>query len=119
VVSLANASSAYQPSSSNDAINVRNTVTGLLDNEIDIAGDSFEDATFTALRTLRQAVVTDLNTRGAALPSLKSFAFQAQLPAAVLALRIYRDPSRADQLVSEAAPAHPSFMPGTFQALSS
>ena len=117
VASLANASASYQPSSANDAMTVRNTVTGLLDGEIEIAGDNGEDATFGALRSLRQAVVTDLNTRGAALPPLKTVSFQASLPAAVLALRLYRDPSRAAELVSEANPPHPAFMPLSFAAL--
>lgn len=117
VVTLANASAGYQPSSADDASAVRDQVTGLIDNEVEMAGDGGEDASFRALRTLRQAVVADLNSRGAALPSLKTFEFQAQLPAAALALRIYRDPSRADQLVSQANPAHPSFMPRSFQAL--
>ncbi len=117
IVSLARASSTYQPSSANDAIAVRNSVTALLDSEIEIAGDNGEDSTYGALRALRQSVVTDLNTRGAALPAIKTFSFQASLPAAALSLRLYRDASRADEIASETDAPHPAFQPFTIQVL--
>ena len=119
VVTLATASSTYQPSSSNDAVAVRTLVTGLLDNEIEVAGDNGEDATFAALRALRQAVVQDLNTRGAQLPSMKTFAFGASLPASVLALRLYRNANRGTEIVSETNAPHPAFQPLSFLALAS
>ncbi|MDE3022265.1 MAG: hypothetical protein KGI54_10430 [Pseudomonadota bacterium] len=118
VVALARASATYQPSSQDDAVNIRTLVCGLLDQEIETAGDQGEDATFSALRSLRQAVVQDLNTRGANLPSIKQFSFNGALPALVVATRIYRDASRADELLSQANPPHPAFMPRSFKALS-
>lgn len=118
VVSLARASSTYQPASSDDAVAIRATVTGLLDNEITIAGDQGDDATYSALRTLRLAVAQDLTTRSVGLPAVETFAFNASLPSLVLAQRLYQDPSRADELVQEAAPVHPAFMPTRFKALS-
>jgi prophage DNA circulation protein len=117
VASLARAASTYQPASADDAVTVRNQVTALLDAEIAIAGDSGEDQSFAALRALRQSVVVDLNSRGAALPSLKTFSLQASLPAAVLSLRFYRDPSRADEIARETGAAHPAFQPQTVQVL--
>lgn len=118
VVSLARATAKYQPSSSDDAFAVRELITGLLGAEIDIAGDQGEDATFNALRALSAAVVKDLTTRGAALPSIKQFSIAASLPAPVIAQMLYRDPGRAAELVSESDVIHPAFMPFSFKVLS-
>jgi prophage DNA circulation protein len=119
VVALATASSNYQPTSYNDAVNVRETVTGFIDNEITIAGDEGDDSTYAAFRVLRQAVVTDLVARGANLAQMTTFTFGASLPALYLANRIYQDPTRSDQLVAQANPRHPAFMQTSFQALAS
>lgn len=119
VVGLATASSSYQPTSYNDAVSVRETVTGFIDNEITIAGDEGDDSTYGALRTLRQAVVTDLVARGANLARVTTFTFGASLPALYLANRIYQDPTRSDQLVAQTSTPHPAFMPISFQALAS
>lgn len=118
VVELAIASSTYLPASRDDAANVRSAVCGLLDNEILIAGDQGEDAVFNSLRALRAAVVQDLTARGAGLASIQAFKIGAALPASVVAQRLYRDPSRADELVVQANPPHPAFMPASFKALS-
>jgi prophage DNA circulation protein len=119
VVSLANASSLYQPSSSNDAYKLMLQVVGALDTEIDIAGDQGEDDTFNALRAVSAAVVTDLTARGGSLPSIRLYTAAASQPAAVIAQRLYRDPSRANELVSEAKAIHPAFMPLSFSVLTS
>ncbi|WP_205182649.1 DNA circularization protein [Burkholderia sp. LMG 13014] len=114
---VAQASAAYQPSSSDEAAQVRDFVTGLIDAEMSIAGDSGADQTYQALSALRSAVVGDLNRRGAALSAIKTFTFPDTVPSLALAMRIYRDPTRADELVSQADPVHPAFMPTTFKAL--
>ena len=119
VVEIAIASSTYQPSSSNDAATVRLMVCTLLDNEILVAGNQGEDDVFSSLRALRAAVVADLNARGSGLASIQTFKLNASLPACVVAQRIYSDPSREDELVIQANPPHPAFMPTTFTALSS
>lgn len=118
VVSMARASAAYQPTSSDDAVTVRNSVVALLDSEILVAADQSEDATFTALRALRAAVIQDLNSRGAGLPAITTFTVGRPLPASVLAQRFYRDPNRTDELIMLANPKHPAFMPTSFKALS-
>ncbi len=117
VVALARASAAYQPASADDAAAVRDTVCGLLDNEIAIAGDQGEDGTFNALRAVRAAVAADLAKRGAALPSITTVTTPQAVPAPVIAQRLYRDPARADELVTQANPPHPAFMPTSFRAL--
>jgi prophage DNA circulation protein len=115
---VALAASKYQPTSADDAATVRDAVTSLIDSEIEVAGNQGEDDTYGALRSLRAAVVQDLNKRGAGLASIKTFNMKASLPALVLAHRIYRDASRADELVAQADPVHPAFMPQSFRALS-
>lgn len=118
VVALARASATYQPASAEDAAAVRDTVCAALDAEITIAGDQGEDATFNALRAVRAAVALDLAERGAALPSVVTVETRQSVPAPVIAQRLYRDPSRADELVTQANPPHPAFMPVSFRALS-
>jgi prophage DNA circulation protein len=117
IASVALASSTYQPTSSDDAASMRDQVSALLDAEIDIAGDQGEDDTYEALRTLRAAVVADLNKRGAGLSSIRTFDFAASMPVLVLANRIYRDATRADELTTQIDPIHPAFCPKSFKAL--
>lgn len=107
----------YQPISQEDANTVMGTAVGLIDAEIDVAGDAGDDNSFQALRALRQTVITDLQARGADLAVIATFRFQASLPSLVLANRIYRDPTREPGLVQQINPIHPAFCPTTFQAL--
>lgn len=109
----------YQPSSQNDAYNVLASVVDLFDSEIDVAGDAGDDASYLALRALRQAVYADLNARGADLAVVATFSFNSPLPALALANRIYRDATRADQLVQQIQPIHPGFCAREFSALAS
>ncbi len=117
IAAIAQAVAAYAPSSYDDAANLMDTVTGYIDDEILIAGDAGDDSSYSALRTLRQCVVQTLTRNGATLAPLKAFQFRSPLPSLVLAQRIYQDASRSDELVSEANPVHPGFMPTSFRAL--
>jgi prophage DNA circulation protein len=117
VVAAARAGATYEPQSSDDAANVRSQVLGLLDAEITTAGNQGDDDVYTALRALRASVVKDLNARGAALPTLTTVQTHAPMPALALAQRLYRDPTRGDELVARAGAVHPAFMPTQFQAL--
>ena len=117
-VGLAQASSAYQPSSQNDAATLLGSVVGILDNEITIAGDEGLDETFYALTALRIAVAQDLSSRGAVLPSLQTFTTNVTMPALVLAYQYYDDITRTDQLIASADAVHPAFMPLSFTGLS-
>lgn len=119
VVALCRAASTYQPASTTDAANLQATVTQLLDGEILVAGNQGEDGAFTALRTLRAAVVQDLQARAAGLPGTMVVSVPAAMPAPVLAQRLYRDPTRAGELVTESGAPHPAFLPPGFTALSS
>lgn len=118
VASLARASAIYQPSSYDDAVRVRSIVVDALDAEALVAGDQGEDESFAALRALRQAVVQDLTERGANLATIRTFKMPSALPSLYLANRLYRTAAREDQLVRQANPRHPLFMPTAFRALS-
>lgn len=115
---LATTLTTYQPSSQNDANATLSNAISLFDSEISAAGDAGDDQSYVALRALRQAVVADLNSRGADLAVIAEFSFQAALPSLVLANRIYRDSTREPELVQQIEPVHPAFCPKSFQALS-
>jgi len=119
LVSLARASASYQPSSYDDAAALRVALAAALDSEITAAGDAGEDASYTALKALRSAVVQDLTVRGASLPSIVTVNLQLPLPSLVIAHRLYLDASRSDQIAAESGAIHPAFCPTTFQALAS
>lgn len=114
---LVSSATDYQPSSSTDAQTVLATITALLDAEILTAGDAGDDTTYMAFRSMRTAVVSDLNTRGRQLSAIKTYNVGAPLPSLVLGQRLYQDSTRADELVTQANPIHPAFMPATFEAL--
>jgi prophage DNA circulation protein len=118
LVSLANASAAYQPVSYDDAINVRDEVVAALDVEILAAGDMGQDLTYSALIAVRAAIIQDLTTRGGSLPNVITVTLPAALPSLTIAQRLYQDASRSDQIAAEAGVPHPAFCPTVFQVLS-
>ncbi len=116
---LATAVSQYQPSSADDAAARITDIGGALYTLMTAAADAGEDDAFAALRDCRGAIVKDLRARGATLATLRTFNFSLALPALTLAQSIYADATRADELVRQADPPHPLFMPANFTALSS
>ena len=117
VTALVRACGIYQPSSYDDAANLLAQVGALIDQVATAAADAGDDTSYDALNALLVQVIQDLQSRGAELAPIKTFSFRASLPDVVLAQMLYRDPSRADELVREAAPVHPLFMPTSFEAL--
>lgn len=109
----------YQPASQQDATTVLSSAVTLFDSEILTAADNGDDNSYMALRQLRQSMILDMQSRAANLASIATFSMPTMLPAVVLANRIYRDATRADQLVTQISPVHPAFCPPTFQALAS
>lgn len=116
---LARVAATYAPASYDDALTTMQTVVGYIDDEILVAGDAGDDESYTALRDLRQAVVSALTSTGATLPRLETFTFRGSMPALAMATRLYQDPSRTDELIEQANPVHPAFMPTTVKALAS
>ncbi len=84
-----------------------------------IAADAGDVASYEALRGLRTAVTMDLIARGSLLPRLITVRRRATLPSLMLAYQLYGDATRSDELITEANPIHPLFMPIEFAALSS
>ena len=119
VAALAKACAQYQPSSYTDAADLLSMVAAPIDQVATAAADAGDDASFDALDSLLVSLVTDLTSRGAELAPVRTFSFPTSLPDVVLAQRLYRDPSRAVELVQEANPIHPLFMLSSFQALAS
>jgi prophage DNA circulation protein len=119
LLSIANATAVYQPTSYNDAVAMLQVVTGLLDTEIIAAADAGATASYLALRKLRAAIANDLLSRAATLPRLQTIKNRAPLPSLALAYSLYADATRSDELISRANPINPLFMPLSFQALTS
>lgn len=117
IAAMATAATRYQPTSLDDAVAIRGRVTRLIEDEIVAAADRGDDRTFEALRQLRQGIVDDLSSRSEGLAALRDWEFDARLPALALAQRMYRDASRADELVRQVDPMAPNFMPKQFRAL--
>jgi prophage DNA circulation protein len=118
LVSLARASAAYQPSSYDDAAALRIVLAAAFDVEITAAGDAGEDQSYMALKALRAAVIQDLTTRGASLPTVVTFSCPLPLPSLVIAQRLYKDASRSDEIAAEAQAIHPAFCGTSFAVLS-
>lgn len=109
VVIEAAASTAHaEYATADDALADRDAVVEGLDT-IEPAAD---DAVFPGLAELRRAVVTDLTTRGAELPRVRSVTLPGTVPALVAAYRIHADAGRADEIVSRNRIRHPGRVPG-------
>ncbi|WP_419900686.1 hypothetical protein [Roseomonas sp. USHLN139] len=117
LTAMARAAAQATPASYEDAVAIRDQLCGLLDAEILVAGDTGDDASCDAMRTLRAAVAEDLTRRAANLSRMRTVAVGAPLPALVLAYRLYADLGRSDQLAAAAAATDLNFMPPRFQAL--
>lgn len=91
----------------NAAANARDALCSAIDTLCLTASDDV----YTALRDLRAAVVADLNSRMAVLPSLESLVLPATQPALVLAWRLYADASRDAEIVARNAVVNPCFVP--------
>lgn len=119
LISIGNATAAYQPQSYDEAIAVLQSVTALLDTEILAAADAGETATYLALRALRTAITNDLLSRAANLPRLVTITKQRALPSLKIAYDLYADATRSDELIGLANPPAPLFMPLQFRARTS
>lgn len=118
LIELARQIARYQPSSYDDAVCLKIRACTLLDREISIAADQGEDKTYLAFRQLKAAVVNDLTRRGGNLANIRTVSTAQSMPASALAHTLYQDAGRTDQLVRQANPKHPAFMPNDFDALS-
>ena len=72
---------------------------------------SASDDLYNSLSDLSAAIVADLGTRPG-LPSLVALTLTVDLPALVIAQRLYGDAARAEDIVARNQVAHPGFVPG-------
>jgi prophage DNA circulation protein len=84
LINLGLAIAAYNPTSSTDAMTLRNTVAGLMDAEMTQLASWYDDTDYYALAA-RVAVVTDLNARGNLLSPVVDMTSSSNLPWLVLA----------------------------------
>lgn len=119
LIAMATTCGEVQPQSGDEALAMRDMVVDHLDRELAITGDSGEDEIFATLLDLRRLVILTMNEKGASLPALKRFTFTGSLPAEVIALRVYRDSSRGDDVAMQSSAPHPAFQPVAMQLLAS
>lgn len=70
------------------------------------------DSVYQAMQTLRTTVAEDLRIRGAQLPRITLFNTEAELPAVVIAHRLYGDADRDAEIIARNKIRHPGFVPG-------
>lgn len=99
--------------SSSDAAALRDEIAAELSAAILAASDAFADAQAAALRDLRTAVIRDLDIRSARLPARVVYTVPAQVPAIVIAQRLYGDVAREAEIVARNRPfmRHPGRVP--------
>lgn len=108
---------SYAPASHAEAVATLGQVTAYIDAEITLAGDAGDDDSYLALRALRQGVVASLTTTAGTLAELQTFTFKAPLSSLAMATRLYGNAARQVELIQQARPIHPAFMPTTVKAL--
>jgi prophage DNA circulation protein len=101
--------------SATEALAVRDTLADQLDAEMMVSSAE----TNVALRSLRAALVEDISTRAADLPSVTTVTSTGVVPALVLASRLYDDPSRADEIVARNGLGRGGWCSGALSVLSS
>ncbi len=117
VAEAAREAAALTWESYDDAVAARERVTGWIESEmlaVPISREAFE-----ALTDLRSKVAADLTDRAAALPRLRTVEQPVELPALVVAWRLYRDADRAGEIVARNDVAHAGFVAGSLRVLSS
>jgi prophage DNA circulation protein len=82
---IARVSATYAPASADDASAARMAVLAPIEQVIDVAGESGEDAVLQTFRALRKAVVDNLGAQGASLPRLITVDSPSAMPSVVLA----------------------------------
>lgn len=116
---IASAVQNIEPTSSNEARRIIDRIGPLFEAEIERAADAGDRDAFREFRGLRMGALQHLQQRGSQLPELITHAFYASLSSAKLANMIYRDATRADELVRRnERVVNPYFMPKRIEALS-
>jgi len=94
-----------------DSQNAADAASAAMRGQIDVVALSASDDLYNSLSDLSAAIVADLGTRPG-LPSLVALTLTVDLPALVIAQRLYGDAARAEDIVARNQVAHPGFVPG-------
>lgn len=108
VIEAATATASKEYVTADDALADREAVVSALDTIEPVA----DDVVFQSLSGLRKAVVTDLTSRGAELPRVRTVTLPSTIPALVAAYRIHGDASRDEEIVARNRIRHPGRVPG-------
>jgi len=77
----------------------------------------YDDIDYNALKSLRTAVVTDLNARANQLAAVVELQLKMNLPSLVLAQMSYGDATREADLTARNDCSNPGFLPLSIEAL--
>lgn len=107
-VEAANAAADMDFTVYDDAVALRDNLAALMDRQLLVASDDV----YTPLSSLRAAMVRDITARGADLTRLTDYTPHADVPALVLAQRLWGDASRETDILTRNHIRHPGFVPG-------
>lgn len=108
VVEAAKQSTEISYESQKNAIDVRNQIADVLDEQM----DSADDETFVALQDLQTVVVRDLTDRAAKLRQISNYTPKDTMPSLVIAHQLYQDAFRESEIVTRNHVRHPGFITG-------
>jgi prophage DNA circulation protein len=108
VIEACRLTAAVNFTSYQDAVTLRDELTGRLDDIMLTADDDL----YLALQALRSALVRHVGATAADLARLVAWTPKSSLPALVIAHLIYLDATQSDEIVSRNRIRHPGFVPG-------
>jgi prophage DNA circulation protein len=112
LISMAETATEIDFASYDDAVALRDSLAGQLDDELLLLGDTDLDDIYLDLGGVMSTMITDITTRAANLERIRSVTYQQTLPALVIAYSIYQSTDRADEIVARNKIQHPGFVPG-------
>lgn len=98
--------------SKQDAVEQRDEVLDLFEQEILIAGDTGQDDIYRALDEVRNALAKQINARAVNLPNLRKITNLDHVPALAFAYNLYEDAERDQEIVERNHIRNPLFIPG-------
>lgn len=111
LIGMARASANIEFDSYDDAVALRDSLAGLIDDEIYAIGDTDQDDVFQDLGALRADVIADITSRAANLERIRTVTLQQSLPSLVMSYSLYETTDRSEELVKRNKIEHPGFMP--------
>lgn len=114
-VEVENAGNSSPTVSYNEMMETRDRTVELLDNEM--LSESTSDELFQTLRDAATAVSKDLSERAQNKGQLYDYDAGTVMPACVVAMELYGDATRADEIVVRNGVAHPGYCPNVLKVL--